>query len=71
LLKCSSGFEANCEQEFVEAGEEASIKAVELGTAGVAQLGIGAEWAEQTGSQGSINTFKKFKEHQTDGVALR
>jgi hypothetical protein len=71
LHSCSSGFETDCEQELVEAGEDASIEAVELGTAGVVQLGISIERAEQTGSQGSINTFKKFEEHQADGVALR
>jgi hypothetical protein len=63
-------FETDSLQELVEAGGNASVEAVELGAAGVAQLGIGTEWTEQTGGQRSVDTFKKFKEHQADGVAL-
>ena len=63
-------FETDSLQELVEAGGNASVETVELGAAGVAQLGIGTEWTEQTGGQRSVDTFKKFKEHQADGVAL-
>ena len=57
-------------QKVVETGGDASVEAIELGAAGVAQLGIGTDWTEQTGSQRSVNTFKEFKEYQADGVAL-
>jgi len=57
-------------QEFIEAGKDASVEAVQLGAVGVVQLATSAEGSKQTGSQGSINTFERFKEQQADGVAL-
>ena len=67
---CSSGFETNSLQEFIEAGEDASVEAVKLGAVGVVQLAISAEWSKQTGSQRSIDAFKEFEEDHADGVAL-
>jgi len=43
---CSGGFEADGEQELIEAGDYAHIEPVKLGTADILQLCIGAEWAE-------------------------
>ena len=42
----SSFFEADSLQKAVEAGDDASVEAVELGAAGVGQLGIGPEWTD-------------------------
>jgi hypothetical protein len=41
-----------------------------LGTADILQLCIGAEWAQDSGSQRSIDAFKKFQEQQADGVTM-
>ena len=65
-----SGFETDGEQELVEAGDDARIEPVKLGTVGVVQIFVCAEWAQHSGSQRSINAFKKLREYQTNGVAL-
>ena len=66
LIQSLGGFfEADSLQKVVETGGDASVEAIELGAAGVAQLGIGTEWTEQTSGQRSVNTFKKFQEYQS------
>jgi hypothetical protein len=67
---CPSDFETDREQELVKTGDDASVEAVELGTAGIVQLCIGAESAEDSGSQRSIDAFKKLQEHHADGVTV-
>jgi hypothetical protein len=44
LIVKLSGFETDGLQELVEGGDSASIEAIELGSAGVWQVSIGAEW---------------------------
>jgi hypothetical protein len=67
---CSGGFEADGEQELIEAGDYARIEPVKLGAADILQLCIGAEWAQDSGSQRSIDAFIKLQEHQADGVTM-
>ena len=58
-------------QEFVEAGNDASIQAVELRAAEFVHLGIRAEWPEQTGGERRIDAFEELEEEQTYRVSLR
>jgi hypothetical protein len=54
----------------VEAGDHARKEPVKLGTADILQLCIGAEWAQDSGSQRSKDAFKNLQEHQADGVTM-
>jgi hypothetical protein len=55
---------------LIGAGDHARIEPGKLGTADILQLCIGAEWAQDSGSQRSIDAFKKFQEQQADGVPM-
>ena len=66
----SSSFEADCLQQFVQAGSDTSIETVELRTFGILQDGVGSEWLKETGSKGSVYALEKFQEEHANGVAL-
>src|SRR5271166_2433472 len=69
-MNVSGGFETDGVNERIEVIDDALIKAVELGSALVGELGVGSNRREKTGGQRGVDTLEKLEEDETDRIAV-